>query len=398
MNYHPSLTPKEKFEEHLRWAARHATFPLKPKPRRTGPRRLKIGYVSADFYRHSVSSFIEPILAGHDRGRFEIFCYSDVLKPDETTARLQALPVNWRPITGIGQDRAAEIITNDEIDILVDLGGHTKRNRMLLFARKPSPIQATYLGYPNTTGLSQMDYRFTDAYADPAGESDRWHTEKLIRLPHGFLCYHAPPDDLVIATASRAQENRVITFASFNVLSKLTTVAISIWSRILAVVPRSRLILKNSSLFDPGVRQLIETAFAKNGISSDRLDLRPPTETLAEHLAVYRQADIALDTFPYNGTTTTCEALWMGVPVITWTGDTHAARVGSSILNQIGLPELIGASPEDYLRRAVELANDSARLTALRSRMRERMRRSSLLNPAQITADIEAAYHAMAFT
>jgi predicted O-linked N-acetylglucosamine transferase (SPINDLY family) len=243
-----------------------------------------------------------------------------------------------------------------------------------------------------------MDYRLTDAIADPPGESDSLHTEKLIRLPHGFLCYQPSQTESPPVSPLPSAVSGAITFVSFNVLAKLTAPAIALWSRILDAVPRSRLILKNHSLADPEVKELIAGAFAQNGVPRDRLELLRPAVSVTEHLSLYAQADIALDTFPYNGTTTTCEALWMGVPVITYTGDTHAARVGASILNQIGLPELIGASPEDYLRRAVELANDPARLAAMRAEMRDRLARSPLLDAAKITADIESAYQTMMLT
>jgi predicted O-linked N-acetylglucosamine transferase (SPINDLY family) len=334
---------------------------------------------------------MEPILSRHDRDRFEVFCYADVSHPDDVTARLRALPVTWRDLAGIGHEAAAELVRADGIDILVDLGGHTRRSRLLVLARRPAPVQVTYLGYPNTTGLTQMDYRLTDAAADPPGESDSLHTEKLVRLPNGFLCYCPPAD---APAPSRSRDSGIV-FASFNNMAKVTPEAISVWARILASVPGSRLLLKNRALGDRQVARVIAEVFSRCGLDINRLELRAPAAATADHLAVYNEVDIALDTFPYNGTTTTCEALWMGVPVVTWTGDTHAARVGTSIFRRIGLPELVGTSPEEYVRIAVELAGDRVRLKALRTGMRERMEASPLLSAQRITADIEAAYQGM---
>lgn len=396
LNYQSDYSPHQRFDEHLIWARQHASpFADVPKPPRSAPPpdgRLRIGYVSADFFKHPVASFIEPILANHDAQKFEVFCYADILRPDAVTTRLKSLVPNWRDIRGLSHDAVAEMISRDGVDVLIDLGGHTERSRLLVFARRPAGVQITYLGYPNTTGLPMMDYRLTDAHADPPGESDALHTEKLLRLPSGFLCFLPLPDSPKVSPLPANRRGGVITFTSFNNLAKLTPSTIAHWARILEAVPGSHLMLKNRSLADPRVTASVAAAFAKNGIERGRLDLRPPIATAAEHLRAYSDADIALDTYPYNGTTTTCEALWMGVPVITWAGDCHAARVGASILHQIDLPNLIGNSEEHYLEIAVSLAADLKRLQELRQTMRDRMTASPLLDGKKITRDIEAAY------
>jgi protein O-GlcNAc transferase len=391
LNYHPGYTPRQRFDAHRQWGSRHGGAPRMFDNDRTSGRRLRVGYVSPDFCRHPVSWFIEPILKSHDRAKFEVYCYADVSQADDVTARLRGLPVVWREITALGHDAAAQMIRGDKIDILVDLAGHTRRGRLLMFARRPAPVQVTYLGYPNTTGLTAMDYRLTDAYADPPGESDQLHTEKLIRLAGGFLCYCPPADSPPVGT----RQAGTITFGSFNNMAKLTSEAIALWSKILAAVPGSRLLLKNQSLGDPQVAQRLAEAFAREGVEKSRLELRPPAAQTADHLRVYGEVDIALDTFPYNGTTTTCEALWMGVPVITLAGDTHAGRVGASLLHQVGLAELIGKSAEEYAALAVGLAGDAGRLESLRAGMRDRLRQSPLLDARRITAEIESAYQSM---
>jgi protein O-GlcNAc transferase len=395
MNYHPGFTPRQRFVAHAAWAASQPPALAGSRAGRPTGRRVRIGYVSADFCQHPVSWFIEPILAAHDRRRFEVFCYSDVARPDSVTNRLRSRAETWRETAGIGHDALAEIIRRDGIDILVDLAGHTRRNRLAVFARKPAGVQVTYLGYPNTTGLKTMDFRFTDAQADPPGEADYLHSERLVRLPHGFLCYRPPEESMEVVPPPSGAEDGAITFGSFNNMAKFTEEAIAMWAELLAKIPRSRLVLKNSALADGQIAANLAAAFGRLGVDAARLDLRGPTPGIGGHLRTYDLVDIALDTFPYNGTTTTCEALWMGVPVVTFIGNSHAARVGASLLSQVGLSELIGRNSDDYLRIALDLAGDPRRLRELRAGMRSRLAGSPLLNAGQITADIEGAYGAM---
>jgi protein O-GlcNAc transferase len=397
LHYLPDIPPAEMLQEHLAWAARHAQ-PLARSHaahanNRDPNRRLKIGYVSPDFAAHAVADFIEPILAHHDHERFEIICYSDVPVPDAYTRRIRPHADGWRDISRENDDRVSAIIGEQQIDILVDLAGHTARNRMLVFARKPAPVQVTYLGYPDTTGQTAIDWRITDTLADPPGATEAYHTEKLLRLPRTFLCYQPYGDSPAIGPLPADLAGHT-TFASFNNLSKLTPRAIETWSRILWGVPRSRLLIKAVAL-EETARRLIRDAFAAHGIGSERLELIGRVHAFADHLALYNKVDVALDTFPYHGTTTTCEALWMGAAVVTLAGEIHMSRVGVSLLGQVGLSDLVAGSADDYVAIATGLANDRDRMRGLRSSLRERMTRSPLLDAIGVTRELESAYRSI---
>lgn len=396
LNYHPEFDAASLFAEHLAWGQTHGRTPLPadpPGPGGPAGGRLKVGYVSPDFRAHSVAYFLEPILAHHDPDAVEIFCYVNVARADDVTRRLQGLGHHWRDIRDIPDEQVAETIRADGIHILVDLAGHTADNRLPLFARLPAPVQVSYLGYPNTTGLPQMDYRLTDATADPPGQ-EAFHSERLLRLPRGFLCYR-PPEYAPAVGPLPALEMRHITFGSFNAMAKINEQVVALWAQILAAVAHSRLLIKNHSLRDAATRERYVALFEKQGIAADRLEFVGWLDRPAEHLALYHRLDIALDTFPYHGTTTTCEALWMGVPVVTLAGNRHAGRVGVSLLTQLGLTELIAATPQEYVRLAVALAGDTERLARLRAGLRERMRHSPLLDAQSFTRDLEAAYREM---
>ena len=351
----------------------------------------RIGYVSPDFYGHAVGQFIEPILATHDKNKFDVFCYSDNFHTDDSTARMKALVSNWRQVNEINDEDLARMIHSDGIDILVDLAGHTARNRMGVFIRKPAPIQVTWIGYPNTTGLSTMDYRITDSLADPVGAADALHTEKLLRLPECFSCFQAPRQSPDVGSLP-ALANGFITIGSFNNFAKITPHVMRVWIDIMNRVPGSRLLLKNRSLDNPRLKQLILDELCKHGADAKRVDLRSPDVSPMDHLNGYNLLDIALDSFPYNGTTTTCEALWMGVPVITLAGNNHVSRVGVSQMTNLGLPELIARDTNHYVNIAVALANDVPRLAALRTGMRERLKNSPLMNVTRFTKNLEEAY------
>jgi predicted O-linked N-acetylglucosamine transferase (SPINDLY family) len=356
-------------------------------------RRLRIGYVSPDFRAHSVASFLEPVLARHDTDNFDVVCYAQVAHPDRTTERLRQLAGHWRDTCAQSDEQVANMIRQDRIDILVDLAGHTRNNRLTVFTHRPAPIQLTYLGYPNTTGLPQIDYRLTDALADPP-EADALHTERLVRLPRGFLCYSAPQDAPAVSPLPATAVGH-ITFGSLNNLAKVNEQVVELWARVLHAVPGAQLLLKGKALCDQATAGRFVEMFARHRIPADRLRLASWAATRAQHLTTYAQVDIALDPFPYNGTTTTCEALWMGVPVVALAGDRHAARVGVSILTHVGLREFIATTPDDYVRTAAGLAADRARLVALRASLRRRMADSPLCDGAAFTRDIEATYRAM---
>jgi predicted O-linked N-acetylglucosamine transferase (SPINDLY family) len=357
-------------------------------------RRLRIGYVSADFREHSVAYFFEPLLAHHDPAAVETYCYANVLKPDATTRRLQGQAQHWRPVERSTEAAIADRIRADRIDILVDLSGHSSGHLLTVFARKPAPIQATWLGYPNTTGLTAMDWRLTDAIADPPGASEPHHTERLAYLPHGFLCYRPPTVAPPVAPLP-ALAAGFVTFGSFNNLAKVTPAVVSAWADVLRRVADSRLMLKSGAFADAATRRRYAGLFAEAGIAAQRLELLPQNAATDLHLAQYHRVDVALDPFPYNGTTTSCEALWMGVPVLTLAGRRHAGRVGASLLTGLGQGQLIAQDEADYVARAAALAGDLAALAALRAGLRSRLAASALCDGRRFAQDMEAVYRGL---
>ena len=398
LHYLPDSDATNLFSEHCRWAEIHARPLAQPAARhgndRNPERRLRIGYVSPDFREHSVAFFIEGLLAAHDREQVEVFCYADLVREDGVSERLRQSAAHWRRITGQTDAQVSELIRRDAIDILVDLAGHTAHHRLLVFARKPAPVQVTYLGYCDTTGLSVMDYRITDALADPPGATEHLYTEQLVRLPDSMWCYR-PPDYSPAVHPPPILRSGYITFGCFNVRPKITDAVLALWVGLLHAVPGSRLLLKNLGFRDASVQQGMRDLLAAAGIPSGRVELAGPVPTMQEHLEYYGRVDIALDTFPYHGTTTTCEALWMGVPVVTLAGRTHAARVGVSLLTTVGLPELVAASPDEYVKIAAALAADVPRLAALRTSLRARMAASPLLDATRFARHVEVAYRQM---
>ena len=356
--------------------------------------RLRIGYVSGDFYTHSVSYFIEPILQNHNYQRFEVYCYSLGLTNDVTTKRLKALPCQWRDMTTEPPEGLIKQIREDRIDILVDLSGLTADNRLTVFANRSAPIQLSWIGYPNTSGLANMDYYLTDCLCDPPGMTDHLFIEKLWRLPRVFCCY-LPPIEFPAISPPPFLTNGYITFGSFNNFAKVTTRQIALWANILRSVPGSRLYLKSMALGDNSVKNRVLEIFAAEGVLADRILMRVVTITPLEHLQEYSKVDIALDTFPYHGATTTCEALWMGIPVITRAGVSHVSRVGVSLLQQVGCLELAAQSAEEYVERAVSLAGSSEKLILMRNNLRMLMAGSALMDQAGVTREVEEAYARM---
>jgi predicted O-linked N-acetylglucosamine transferase (SPINDLY family) len=389
--------PQQIFDEHVRWGQQHgskfADHARAHKNDRNPDRRLRIGYISPDFREHSVAYFVSPIIESHDRSQFELFLYdTGDLPPDSVTEWFKNRVDSFRRITDESDDRAAEIIRDDRIDILVDLAGHTHGNRLLVFARKPAPVQVTYQGYPDTSGLPAIDYRITDAIADPLGVTDRFNVEKLIRLPETNWCYRPSPDAPPVAELPMRQNN-FVTFASFNNFAKVSPKMLELWAQLLLCLPNSKLLLKASGLDNPDARQRTLATLTSESVNADRIELVGRTRSTIDHLALYGRCDVALDTYPYNGTTTTCEALWMGVPVVTLCApDLHMARVSASLLTTAGLPELIATSPQQYIDIAAALASDPNRLLQLRTSMRERLHASPLLDGPRFTRNLEAMY------
>jgi len=397
MNYYPLHDMDALFSEHQRYARQHAD-PLFSnvffENDKQVHRLLRIGYVSPDFREHPVSYFIEPVLSAHNREYFELFCYSNLAGKDVVTERIEGLADRWRPISGLSDEQAAHLIHEDRIDILIDLAGHSGQNSLLVFARQPAPVQVSWIGYPATTGLSAIDYKIVDRYTDPPGMTEEYYTEKLVRMPESFLCY-LPERDAPAVNDLPASKNECITFGCFNNFAKVSREILLIWSQILLKLPGSHLIMKSKGLSSADVRNDVIHFFRQQGIDAGRIDLLSWTPTVREHLALYHNIDIALDTFPYHGTTTTCEALLMGVPVVTLEGKTYASRAGLSLLSNAGLTELIGHSPDEYVQIAVRLANDIPGLANLRLRLRDTLLNSPLTDAKRFTANLEKAYREM---
>jgi protein O-GlcNAc transferase len=393
MNYSDRFSPREIFEEHVKYGALFENVaPMVVDAARSQPgRRVRIGYLSPDLWQHPVAHFMLQILSHHDRNRFEVFCYHTGKRQDAMTARLKGHVEHWRREPAISDDDLERWLRADGLDILVELSGHSDGQRLGVLARRVAPVQATYLGYPNTTGVAAIDYRITDAHSDPEGESDRIHVEKLIRLPGSFLCY-APPEADDEAQAAPVHRNGRVTFASFNNFIKLSARTIELWSRILGSVRDSKLMIKTRGLQEPGLRRLLLERFEERGIDPIRIAIMQPVPDHREHMRAYGEVDIALDPFPYHGTTTTMEALWMGVPVVTLEGDRHASRVGRSILYELDLAQLVARTEDQYVDIASRLAADPAALETLRQSLRSRLSRSTLTDGARFTAQLEDAY------
>lgn len=379
--------------EHREWAARHiVSVPPRIYPNTRDPDRvIRVGYVSADLLRaHPVTYFFGPILANHDPARVHTVCYSGVATPDAHTARMKELVQNWRDVEGMGNDEFVALVQRDQIDILVDLSGHTGGYRLKAFGQRPAPVQITYLGYSFSTGMTEMDYRITDAIADPEG-ADRFYTERLLRLPRGFCCYAPAPDAPEVWMSPPAAARGYVTFGSLNKPQRLTDDVVALWSCVLRAVPRSRLFIGRAEI-QGDVADALARRFAQHGIPRERIEMGNMAVGAQSHLALYSRFDIALDTFPWSGHTTACESLWMGVPVITLYGKTHAGRMVASVLHQLALDSLIASSPDEYVRIARNLARDIGALAEIRKTMRNRMLSSPLCDGKGFTVSLEQAY------
>jgi protein O-GlcNAc transferase len=379
LHYRAGVTATALAEAHAEFDRRHAAHlrgsVARPEtiPDRHG--RLRLGFVSPDLGRHPVGYFLVRVLEHLGRGRHETFCYSDRVVEDDLTRRLRAAATHWRDVIGMDDQRLAGRIRADRIDVLFDLAGHTARNRLLVFARKPAPIQITWIGYEGTTGLGAMDYLIADRLMIPTG-SERHYRERVLRMPDGYLCYD-PPESAPPVGPPPSLNNGFATFGSFNNPAKITPEVVAVWARILRAAPTAHLLMKYRGLGDPAVRRRSLDLFAAHGIGPERLDLLP-WSSYPDYLATYRRVDLVLDPFPFSGSTTTCESLWMGVPVITSPGETFASRHSLSHLTNVGLTETIARDPDAYVECAVAMAGDPSRLVALRSGLRGRMAASPL--------------------
>lgn len=385
LNYATAVKMDDVYREHQRYGQRHA-IPARPGKTVQAGGRLKVGYVSGDFRRHTVAYFIEPVMAQHDRNRFEIICYCNNAA-DEVTARLQRYADRWRDIRFMPASQAAQKIREDGIDILIDLAGHTAHSRLDVFALRPAPVQLSWLGYFNTTGLPSIDYLVSDPVSSPLDDAQRF-SETLLRMPHVRLCYQAAayaPQP----SALPALHNGYVTFGSFNLLTKLNSAVIAVWSRILTAVPESRLLLKSRCFGEPALCERFIEQFARHGIVRERLILRRHSPH-AEMLGEYAGIDIALDPFPFNGGITTCEALWQGVPVLALRGESMIGRQSASFLHALKMDEWIATSQQDYIDRAVTHASSLDALARLRASLREAMRNSPVCDASRFTRDFES--------
>jgi len=421
--YHPAYGPREIAEEQQRWNLQHAE-PLRraqggllrqfvgPPSMDSGraastgsgrahandpssERRLRIGYVSPDFREHVVAQNILPLFLHHDRNQFDITCYAQVPQPDATTRWFGQHADRWRSIVGISDGQVAQQIRDDQIDILVDLALHSANNRLRIFARKPAPVQVTFAGYPGSTGLSAIDYRLSDPYLDPpapeAPGDESVYSEKTIRLPDSFWCYDSLEKMDVSVNGLPALESGIITFGCLNNFCKINDVVLALWARVLKQVHGSRLLLLTQ---EGSHRQRTVERLSQEGIDPARIEFAS-RRARREYLLLYHRIDIGLDSFPYNGHTTSLDSLWMGVPVITLVGQTPVSRAGWSQLSNLGLSEFAGETPDQFVQIAADLAQDLNKLQSLRASLRQRMEQSPLMDAPKFARNIEAAYREM---
>jgi protein O-GlcNAc transferase len=356
-------------------------------------KRLRIGYVSPDFRNHSCESFFIPLIESHDKEKFEIFCYSGVKTPDELTENIKNYADGWYDITSLSNRDLVNLVYEHQVDILVDLAGHTLENRLLVFASKPAPVQVTWLGFPASTGLEAINYKLSDPWLTPEGTTE-YFSEQVWNLSRPVHCYKKtglsqPPDELPCLA------NNFITFGSFNNLAKISGKTLDLWGEVLKSIPESRLAIKGLLSQVAEQRERIYNRLGIIGIEPDRIRFYDWEEDMAAHLSLYRNIDIALDTFPYNGATTTVEALWMGVPVISLSGNRSAARYGFSLLNAAGLTDFLATDPEEFVTIAIKLANDREMLKELRGSLRDKLTGSSLCDKNEFTRAVENAFRQM---
>jgi predicted O-linked N-acetylglucosamine transferase (SPINDLY family) len=349
-------------------------------------RRLRIGYVSPDFRSHCQALFMTPLLRHHDHERFEIICYSTTTRRDAVTQSFKPLADVWRDVADYSDDALATLIRDDRVDIIIDLTMHMSNNRALVFARKPAPVQICWLAYPGTTGNRSIDYRVSDRHIDPPGLDDAYYVEQTLRLPDTFWCYE--PQSTLEVKPLPALTNGFVTFGCLNNFAKVTAVALQNFARVLAALPGSRLLL---SCPVGATRERVNDLFAEQAVDPARVEFigRKPRDG---YLSLYDRIDVCLDTVPYNGHTTSLDAIWMGVPVVTLVGDTVVGRAGLCLAENLGMPELVARTPEEFVARAIDLAAELERLARLRRDLRGRLERSALMNAPRFARNLEALY------
>ena len=393
MNFLTAISPEEVARAHLSWPgadmARAVTFANTRAP----DRALRIGYVSSDFRRHSCANFLLPLIERHNKQVIHVTAFSGVQAPDEITQQFRSSTDDWVDIASTTDEEFCEEVRRRSIDILVDCGGHTSSTRLAAFALRAAPIQVSWLGYPHTTGVAAIDARLTDSIATPPGMAPLF-SEALVPLPDGFLTYHPLKACKVYATPPCVTAGHV-TFGAFHNLAKISDTALELWASILSAVPNSQLKIKTKSFADSRVRAEFESRCMRVGIDLARVELRSWRSREEDHFVDFKDVDVVLDATPYNGATTTCEALWMGVPVVTLLGDRPAGRVGASLLSQIGRPEWVAETQDEYVRIATELAGDQSRLVDVRKALRGEVQRSSLGDASLFARSVEAAYRSL---
>lgn len=391
LNYSAASSPADIRRAHDEWASRFP--PAQPRPAQARTGRLRIGYLSPDLGRHPVGYLMEPVLAAHDREAFEICVYSDNRAPDEMTARLRAHVDSWRDVGALGNDDLASVLATERLDVLVELAGHGAGNRLAMLGRRLAPVQASYLGYPATTGLRSVDYVITDRALDPSDADQAFYAERLWWLPRP--CFAFRPDEEFPAVGTLpAATSGTLTFGSFNALAKVSPAVIDLWAATMRALPDARLLMQARALSDPGSRLRVAEAFRERGVAPERIEMAGFT-SLPEHLELFNRTDVCLDTFPWNGHMTTLDSLWMGVPVLTLAGDRRASRMGAAIMGELGLTDFVAATPDEFVARAMALAGDLPGLGDLRASLRERLGRSSLADGAGLARALEAAFAAM---
>lgn len=393
-HFHPGCDAAAIYSLARRWNRQHA-LPLAQRiePHSNAPdpdRRLRIGYISPDMQMHPVGRFLLPLLSCHNHGPVEVFCYAAVRIPDGVTARLRSHADTWRSIVGMSDENVARLIRQDGIDILVELSLHTSRHRLLVLAQKPAPVQVTYLGYCSTSGMDTIDYRISDIFMDPPGQRDAHYSEETIRLPQTYWCYEpglqTPP-----VSPLPALDCGHITFGCLNNFAKVSVPVLQTWCRLMQQVPQSRLVL---SAKEGSHRKTVSEIMTRGTVDPARVIFTGRMPML-DYFRRYETIDIAVDPFPFAGGTTTCDALWMGVPMVTLAGRTAVGRAGVSLLTNVGLPELIARSESEYIRLAADLAGDLPRLAAIRAGLREKMTGSSVMDGPSFARNMEEAYRKM---
>ncbi len=390
LNYSSNISPEDVRQEHVGWAERYvgATPDPLPVPEPHDPdRRLRVGYISADFRTHTVAGFIETLLRYHDRSRVEVFAYASVLRPDATTEKLRTLADQWRPVGGLPDEEVFDLIRGDRLDVLIDLGGHTAGNRLLVMAARPAPVQATLFGYPNTTGLRAVDYRISDPVSDPPGVAERLYVESVLRLPEVAWVY-APPESAPPVMPLPAASKKTFTFGCLNNAAKISDACLAAWAELLRTTPGTRLVLL-AGQSQAGAKRLTDR-FAQAGILRDRVEVvaRLPKE---KYFETYQQFDLSLDPFPYNGGVTTGDSLWMGVPVLTVAGSSYVSRQGVMAMTAVGLPRFVADSPAELVGLAREWAGRRQELADIRAGLRDRLAKSPLCDGPRYVRHLEDA-------